>query len=58
MTADAYATAFMVLDMKKARSLANQRKEIEVCLIYKDENGKIKQFYSNDFSKYLAPQEE
>ncbi len=41
MTADAYATAFMVLGMRKAEVIIRQTPELEAYFIY-DENGKFK----------------
>jgi thiamine biosynthesis lipoprotein len=48
MTADAYATAFMVMGMENAKSFLqeNQDLRLEVFLIY-DENGIWKTFASN-----------
>ena len=41
MTADAYATAFMVLGYKKAILIDDREQDIDVYLIYSDENGRL-----------------
>lgn len=46
MTADAYATAFMVLGWEKAAEIDKQEEEIEVYLIYSDEEGKLHTYAS------------
>lgn len=45
-TADAYATAFMVLGLEAAKKVAAARKELKVYLIYADAQGKM-QTYTN-----------
>jgi thiamine biosynthesis lipoprotein len=52
MTADAYATAFMVMGYKKSRDFVLSHKGFEVMFIY-DENGKFKVFATNDFKKRI-----
>ena len=39
--ADAYATAFMVMGLEKAKNVLERRKDLKACLIYADENGKL-----------------
>lgn len=46
MTADAYATAFMVMGWEKAIKIDEQQEDIEVYLIYNDENGALKSYAS------------
>ena len=46
MTADAYATAFMVLGREKAVLIDEQEKDIEIYLIYSDEKGQLKTYSS------------
>ncbi len=46
MTADAYATAFMVLGLEKAILIDEREKDIEIYLIYSDENKKLKTYAS------------
>lgn len=45
-TADAYATAFMVMGMEKAKELLKRHKELKVYFIYADDKGENK-VYSN-----------
>lgn len=46
MTADAYATAFMVMGWEEAVEIDKQQDDIEVYLIYNDENGALKSYSS------------
>lgn len=46
MTADAYATAFMVMGLDQAYDLAESLPEIEAIFIYNDESGQFKIKYS------------
>lgn len=43
-TADAYATAFMVMGLDEAKKTLEQHKELKVYLIYADEKGMLKVF--------------
>lgn len=42
MTADAYATAFMVLGLEPSLAILKQEKELDAYLVYSDENGEVK----------------
>ena len=53
MTADGYATVFMVLGVEKAVEMAKSFSGIEYYLIYLDENGKHKAYYSEGMLPYL-----
>ena len=53
MTADAYATAFMVLGLEKGIEIAKQVPEIEVYFIFADEEGTNQIYMSENFEKYL-----
>ena len=44
--ADAYATSFMVMGFEKSKHLSSSIDEIEVLLIYYDNNGEIKKYLS------------
>ena len=44
--ADAYATSFMVMGFEKSKQLSSSIDEIEVLLIYYDNNGEIKKYLS------------
>ncbi len=48
MTADAYATAFMVMGLEKTRDFIKSRSDIEVYIIY-DNNGELKNWSSEGF---------
>lgn len=53
MTADAFATAFMVLGLDKSIEVANSVPEIEVYFIYCDEEGNYKSYFSDGFKSLL-----
>lgn len=53
MTADAFATAFMVLGMDLGIEIARQVPEIEVYFIYADDNGNNQVYMSDNFVQYL-----
>ncbi len=53
MTADAYATTFMVLGVEKGIEIARKVPDIEVYFIYADENGENQIYMSNGFKKYI-----
>ncbi|WP_425636732.1 FAD:protein FMN transferase [Algoriphagus yeomjeoni] len=58
MTADAYATAMMVMGKDRAIALDSALSEIEVFLIYDDGNGGFKTFASENLKPFLSfPQE-
>ena len=44
MTADAYATAFMVMGLEKTKEFLREYKELEAYLIYSDDQGEYKVF--------------
>lgn len=44
--ADAYATAFMVMGLEKAKELLERRKELKAYIIYNDSNGKYAVWHS------------
>lgn len=53
MTADAYATSFMVMGTAKARELKKEVPEIEYFIIYTDASGKYCTEHSEGFNQYL-----
>ena len=53
MTADAYATAFMTMDLDKAVSLGNQIQGLDYLFIYADANGNLQEKRSLNLDKYL-----
>ncbi|MEQ8470703.1 MAG: FAD:protein FMN transferase [Marinoscillum sp.] len=52
MTADAYATAFMVLGLDSAIQVVDQN-ELEAFLIYQDDSGELKSYVSEGLKKYV-----
>lgn len=52
-TADAYATAFMVLGTDKAMDICSSEEKIEGFFIYSDDKGKLKTVMSEGFRKFL-----
>lgn len=54
MSADAYATAFMVMGLEEAERFANAHPDIDACFIYSDENGKLQTFLTNGMEKYVS----
>ena len=53
MTADALATAFMVMGLDETRSYIKEHPEIDVYLIYSDGDGQLKTFYSDGMWDYI-----
>ena len=53
MTADGFATAFMVLGLKKSIKLANSIPDIAVYFIYADSTGNNQVYCSDNFKPYL-----
>ena len=51
--ADAYATAFMVLDFNKAKEISKKIQEIDVFLVYKDSLGNINTYVSPNLSELI-----
>ena len=58
MTADAYATVFMVQGVEHAAEIAKKVPEIEYFLIYADEEGRHRFAYSEGMLKYLPNRKE
>lgn len=54
--ADAYATAFMVMGLKKSVNLVEQLNGIEACFFYSNDEGHIEERLSSDFAQYLGEQ--
>lgn len=53
MIADGFATAFMVLGIEKSKQLLEERKDLDAYLIYTDETGQYKVYYTNGVKKLL-----
>jgi thiamine biosynthesis lipoprotein len=54
MRADAYATAFMVMGYEKARSFLEKHTYLEAYLIYNDEKGEYRVWYTAGMEKMLS----
>lgn len=54
MTADAYATAFMVMGKDAAIELAKKLTDIEIYLIFGTENGEMNTYSSEGFNQFLT----
>ena len=52
-TADAYATTFMALDLKKSKELLAQRTDLDAYIIYLGENDSIQRYLTPGFEKVL-----
>jgi FAD:protein FMN transferase len=53
MTADAFATAFLVLGIEKSMKIIDKIRELEGYFIYSDDEGQLRVTYSKGFEKYL-----
>ncbi len=56
MTADALATAFMVIGMEEAKEFIARHPGIEACFIYSDEKGELQTELTPGMKKYVAGQ--
>lgn len=54
MTADALATAFMVMGLKEAKTFAKAYPDIDAYFIYSDQQGNLKTYYTKNMEKYIA----
>ena len=53
ITADAYATSFMAMPLEKSKSLISKLKNIEVMIVYYDENNIVKVYRTEGFEKLI-----
>jgi thiamine biosynthesis lipoprotein len=53
LTADAYATACMVMGLQKSISLSKKVKNIEVCLMYADKSKNLQYYFSDGFKNWI-----
>ncbi len=53
MTADAFATGFMVLGVEKSMAIASKDTSIDIYLIYSDKNDSLQVKMTDGFKKYL-----
>ncbi len=54
MTADAYATAFMVIGTDRSIRFLNENRFLDAYLIYSDEKGDFKVYYTKGLKKYIT----
>ena len=54
MSADAYATAFMVMGLEEAERFADAHPDIDACFIYSDEEGKFQTYLTKGMERYIA----
>ena len=52
-TADAYATAFMVLGLDSAKAVCDSHPELDAYFIYTDKNGKLQTYSTEGMKKYM-----
>ena len=53
MSADAYATAFMVMGLEEAERFADAHPDIDACFIYSDEKGGFQSYFTKGMKKYM-----
>ncbi len=57
-TADAYATAFMAMDLDKTFELLSEQKELDAYIVYLNEEGNVQEFMTDGLRKVIfSPQE-
>lgn len=54
MSADAYATAFMVMGLEEAERFANAHPDIDACFIYTDEKGELQTYYTKGMERFIS----
>ncbi|HEV7381034.1 MAG TPA: FAD:protein FMN transferase, partial [Dyadobacter sp.] len=53
MTADAYDTAFFVMGLEETKAFVKKHKELDVYMIYSDEQGNLKSYASEGIRNYI-----
>ena len=53
ITADAYATAFMVMGLEKSKNFLDQHNEMEAYFISDDQKGGFSVYYTSGFNQLL-----
>ncbi len=53
MSADAYATAFMVMGLEEAERFADAHPDIDACFIYSDDKGGFQSYFTKGMKKYM-----
>lgn len=54
MSADAYATAFMVMGLEEAERFTNAHPDIDACFIYSDDKGGFQSYFTKGMEKYIS----
>lgn len=57
ITADAWATSFMVVGVEKSKEMLSKLKGIEVYFVYSDQQGEYKIFFSEGMAKMIVKEE-
>ena len=58
MTADAYATAFMVLGLEKSIAIVNSDSKLEAYFIYSDKKGELRDYYTTSIKNMIVGSED
>lgn len=53
-TADAYATAFMVLGLEEAQKILNEKHDLMAFFIYSNENGEMEKWYTENLNNLIV----
>ena len=53
MSADAYATAFMVMGLEEAERFTASRPDLDACFIYSDDEGNLQTYLTAGMQQYL-----
>ena len=53
MTADAYATAFMVMGLERAKEMTEQHPELDAYFIYSDDKGNYQNYMTDGMKKFV-----
>lgn len=53
MSADAYATAFMVMGLEEAERFSDAHPDIDACFIYANESGGFETYFTKGMEKYI-----
>lgn len=57
ITADAFATAFMVMGLEESEAFINEHPELAACFIYSDEEGQFRTHVSENMKRYIVKDE-
>ena len=53
ITADAYATAFMLMGLQLSKDFLSKRKDLEAYFIYSNKKGEFENYVTDNFSKRI-----